>query len=171
MLLVIAANEPPCYLPVWSEWILAETWRTLAWRWLVRATLPDEFERESLAAAANAMMHQMLPIMTFVSLRQYAGPSTWPELRDQNDAPIWQTAVLASAEFVVSQNVHHFPPPVDGHHIYRGVEYVTAIEFVEDVLGMSAATVYGRPLPSGALLRSLGHRERLALQPGVDGQS
>jgi hypothetical protein len=31
--------------------------------------------------------------------------------------------------------VADFPPLVQGRHIYRGIEYLTAIEFVEDVLG------------------------------------
>ena len=40
-------------------------------------------------------------------------------------------------------------------HTYGGVEYVTAIEFIEDVLGERADEVYGRPLPGdGALARS-----------------
>jgi hypothetical protein len=55
---------------------------------------------------------------------------------------------------VISNNTRHFPPLVSGRHIYGGVEYVTAIEFIEDVLGMDAAAVYERPLPGGAQLRS-----------------
>jgi hypothetical protein len=43
---------------------------------------------------------------------------------------------------------------VGGRHIYRGVQYVTAIEFIEDVLEIDAASFYERPLPAGAQLRS-----------------
>jgi hypothetical protein len=74
----LAAGPAPPYRPVWSEWIIAETWRVLTEQW---------FERF-------------------------------------------------------------------GRHIYGGVEYVTAIEFIEDVLGMDAAALYERPLPGGAQLRS-----------------
>ena len=38
--------------------------------------------------------------------------------------------------------------------MYGGIEYLTAIEFVQDVLGADAAAVYGAPSPPGALLRS-----------------
>ena len=38
--------------------------------------------------------------------------------------------------------------------MHGGVEYLTAIEFVEDVLGADAVQFYGAPLPAGALLRS-----------------
>jgi hypothetical protein len=54
----------------------------------------------------------------------------------------------------VSQNVRDFPPFVEGRHGYGGVEYLTAIEFIEDVLGQSAEAVHGDPLPAGSLLRS-----------------
>ena len=101
----LAVRQAPPFIPAWSEWIIAETWRTLAWQWL-------------------------------------------------NRVPIWQTAVVAGAHYVVSQNTHDFPPPVLGRHVYGGVEYLTAIEFIEDVLRESAAAVYGAPLPAGASVRS-----------------
>lgn len=100
------------------------------------------------------MLDRLLPVMRFVSLRGYAGPPPWPGLTDPDDAPIWQTAVLADAQYVVSQNVRDFPPLVRGRHIYRGVEYLTAIEFIEDALGRNATAVYDAPLPAAAGLRS-----------------
>ncbi len=99
-------------------------------------------------------MRFLVAVMRLYSLRGYAGPDPWPELTDRDDAPIWQTAVIAGAQYVVSNNTRHFPPLVDGRHVYHGVEYVTAIEFIEDVLGLNAATFYERPLPGGAHLRS-----------------
>jgi hypothetical protein len=89
-----------------------------------------------------------------VSIRDFAGPAPWPGLRDTEDEPIWATAVVAGAHLVVSDNTHDFPLLVQGRHSYRGIEYVTAIEFVEDVLGADGAAVYGAPLPPGALVRS-----------------
>jgi hypothetical protein len=85
--------------------------------------------------------------MRLVSLRQYVGPEPWPELTDADDMPIWQTATVAGARYVVSHNAADFPPLVQGRHTYRGVEYLTAIEFVEDVLGKSATEIYAGPLP------------------------
>ena len=147
--------EPPRrhFVPVWSEWIVAETWRTLAWRWLARAGRADQAEWRALARSANRMLRYLVPVMTLVSLRDFAGPPPWPELTDQDDAPIWETAVIAQAQYVVSQNTKDFPPLVQGRRLYYGVEYVTAIEFAEDVLGEDAE-VYGDPLPHGARLRS-----------------
>jgi hypothetical protein len=100
------------------------------------------------------MLRYLLPVMHFVSLRGYAGPAPWPALPDPDDVPIWETAVVAGAQFVVSLNTRHFPPLTQGRHAYGGVEYLTAIEFVEDVLGESAAAVNGGPLPAGAQVRS-----------------
>ena len=154
MLQRLAARPDARFVPTWSEWIIAETWRTLAWRWLNRAEHSDEFEWTSLTRAANGMLGYLLPVMRLVSLRDYVGPRPWPELTDQDDAPIWQTAIVSGAQYVVSHDVADFPPLVQGRHVYQGVEYLTAIEFVEDVLGEDATQVYGAPLPPGAAVRS-----------------
>jgi hypothetical protein len=153
-LIRLAERTAPLYSPAWSEWIIAETWRVLAWRWCVSAPRADAAERRALVAAANEMLRRMIPVMTLVSLRGYAGPGPWPTLRDPDDTPIWETAIVAGARYVVSQNTSHFPPLIRGRHTYGGVEYVTAIEFVEDVLGESAATTLGEGLPGGAQVRS-----------------
>lgn len=150
----LAARADAPFIPVWSEWIIAETWRTLAWRWLNRAASSDEFELATLTRAANDMLRHLLPVMRLVSLRDYTAPPPWPDLRDPDDLPIWETAVVAGARYVVSHNVLDFPPAVDVRHIYSGVEYLTAIEFIEDVLGESAAEVYGGALPDRSPLRS-----------------
>jgi hypothetical protein len=150
----LAARVDPPFVPVWSEWIIAETWRTLAWRWLNRTVHPDEFEWNTLTRAANEMLRYLLPVMRLVSLREYVGPGPWSGLTDADDVPIWHTAIVAGAKYVVSHNVADFPPLVQNRHIYRGVEYLTAIEFIEDVLGESTTEVYGGPLPAGASVRS-----------------
>ncbi len=150
----LAARSHHRFAPAWSEWIVAETWRVLAWRWLTHASRADDAEWHSLTRSANQMLRYLLPVMTHVSLRDYAGPPPWPGLRDQNDAPIWETAVVARAQYVVSQNTNDFPPLAQGRHAHEGVEYLTAIELIEDVLGTDATDVYGASLPQGALLRS-----------------
>lgn len=142
------------YVPVWSEWIIAETWRVLAWRWLVRAGRTGTAEWNALTRSANEMMRYLLPVMTFVSLRDYAGPEPWEELRDLDDVPIWETAAAAGARYVVSHNLTDFPPLVDGLHLHEGVEYLTAVEFIEDVLGKDVTALVGGPVPVGAGLRS-----------------
>lgn len=36
-------------------------------------------------------------------------------------------------------------------HLYQNVEFLTAIEFIEGVLGADVAVFYGRPLPAGVV--------------------
>ena len=110
-----------------------------------RLTAPGEF---AFDPTTHGGARQQRLVRTLVALR------AWPELSDEDDRPIWQTAVVAGAQYVVSQNVRHFPPLAQGHHIHGGVEYVTAIELIEDVLGESAAAAYDRPLPVQSALRS-----------------
>jgi hypothetical protein len=136
---------------VWSEWIIAETWRVLTWRWLTARGPVDEVV---LTQSANRMLRRLLQVMRCVSLYGIIGATPWPGLRDAQDAPIWATAVTAGAQYVISHNTRDFPPLVEGRHVYRGIEYLTAIEFVEDVLGLDVEELYGRPLPTGASVRS-----------------
>jgi hypothetical protein len=139
---------------MWSEWIIAETWRVLAWRWRTRASALDEAEWGTLTGSANAMLRHLLVVMRLVSLRDFTGLPAWPGLRDSEDVPIWETAVVARAQYVVSHNVSDFPPLVGGRHLYGGIEYLTAIEFIEAVLAVDAVQVFSSLLPAGALLRS-----------------
>jgi predicted nucleic acid-binding protein len=104
--------------------------------------------------------------MRLVSVRNVP-PSVRPSpLTDPNDALVWATAVIARAGYIVSHNTAHFPPLVREHavlegralvmqrHMHQGIECLTAIEFIEDVLGEDAAAVYGRSLPTAGLVRS-----------------
>ena len=54
-------DEP--YVPVWSEWIIAETWRVLAWQWIVRAGETDQEQWRLLTRAANEMLRYLLPVL------------------------------------------------------------------------------------------------------------
>ena len=114
-------------MPAWSEWIIGETWRHLTQQWIERHGVGPPPGERRLRAVANEMMRFLVAVMRLYSLRGYAGPDPWPELTDLDDAPIWQTAVAAGARYVVSNNTRHFPPLVDGRHVYRGVQYVTAL--------------------------------------------
>jgi hypothetical protein len=150
----LAVQTDRLYMPVWSEWIIAETWRVLAWQWRGRVATTDEAEWRALSRAANEMLRYLLRTMVLISLRDFTGPAPWAELRDPDDGPIWETAVVARAQYLVSHNIRDFPPLVQGRHVHEGVEYLTAIEFVEDVLGQDAALVLAAPLPRAAALRS-----------------
>ncbi len=144
------------YQPVWSEWIIAETWRVLT-RERVEAAgrSRQSVDWRNLGDQANEMMWYLLRVMTMVPLaRRGPLPAPWPGLTDPNDGPIWATASLGGADYVVSHNTRHFPPPEDGRHVYEGIEYLTTVEFVEEVLGADIPTTYGEPLTRADPVRS-----------------
>lgn len=144
------------YRPVWSEWIIAETWRVLTRKRVEAAARAGQpMDWATLERQANEMMWYLLPVMTTVPLGgSRTLPPPWPGFKDPNDVPVWATAKLAGAAYVVSHNTRHFPPLVRGKHLYDGIEYLTAIELVEDVLGIDAAIAYRRPPRAGGLARS-----------------
>lgn len=100
------------------------------------------------------MLRFLLPVMRMASLHRYTGPDPWPSLHDPNDIPLWDTATSAGAQYVVSHNTSDFPPLIDGRHTWQGIEYVTAIEFIEDVLGEDISTLARGPIARDSLLRS-----------------
>jgi hypothetical protein len=157
----IAAAPEHLYVPVWSEWIVAETWRVLTYKWLAEGSRGIAARDEMpLRQAANAMLRYFVPVMELVTLRGYAGSAPWPALSDPDDAPVWQTAVLGGARCVVSHNTRHFPPLVGGRHAYQGVEYLTAIEFIEELLGDEAAAGFTGAVPMAGQVRSRRSRRR-----------
>lgn len=151
----LADPRNPAYVPVWSEWIIGETWRVLTRRWVEEAAgvgLPVDWAR--LSKAANGMMRRLLDVMQMVSLARRRVPRPWPGHPDPHDEPVWATAKLARADYIVCDDLAVFPPVVDGRHLVQGVEYLTPIEFVEDVLGHDARAVHGRDLPEDGVRRS-----------------
>ena len=124
------------------------------------AGMPLGSFRHPISSQANRVLEYLLAVMRPVALRQYTGPPPWLSLRDSDDEPIWATAVLGHAQYVVSHNTADFPPlvPIGDRagrhgHIHNGIEYLTAVEFIQDVLGIDAAGIYGRALPR-VLVRS-----------------
>ncbi len=53
----IADRPAPPYRPVWSEWIIAETWRILTWRWSQHGLAWD-----NLSVSANAMLRYLVKV-------------------------------------------------------------------------------------------------------------
>jgi len=150
----LAAPPRPRFVPVWSEWIIAETWQVLTWQWVDRASRTDLAEWRRLARAANDMLRYLLRVMTLVSTRDVAEPSPKPAHPPRPSVPARAPAFAAKARYVVSHNLQDFPPLIQGRHVYCGIEYLTAIEFIEGVLGEDGGGIYGAPLPAGALVRS-----------------
>jgi hypothetical protein len=49
MLSDLADRPEPKFVPVWSEWIIAEAWRVLTWRWATVAGRLDVAEWHALS--------------------------------------------------------------------------------------------------------------------------
>ena len=157
----LALLDPAPYQPVWSTAIVGEVWRVLTTQRLRRGD-----PTAVIASAAHAMWRWLDPIMAVVPAAT-PPPGVLPSpLRDPRDEHLWNAALHASAAYVVSHNTRRFPPPVPLspgagsalRHLAHGVEFVTAIEFIEEVLGFDAATLYGAPIPAGGIVRSARSR-------------
>ena len=154
----LAGGKPPRFRGVWSKEIIRELWQTLRERSAGRGLAPEAVQHQALA-----MLYPLRQVLVLVegATRPPASPPS--PLRDPHDEHLWNAALNAGARYIVSHNTRHFPPPalvavqVAGEpvqlarHVYHDVEFLTAIEFVEDVLGEDAAALYGRPLPAGVV--------------------
>lgn len=133
--LQIAAQDG-LYVALWSPWIIAELHRVLTWRWL-KATGNDTSidNQRRCSRAAKAMMRILVPTFKLVDVRP-PYPTAWDELNDEDDMPVWATAIIGKATHVVSNNTRHYPPrQADGRHVYQEVEYVGARDFLNLLYG------------------------------------
>ena len=73
----------------------------------------------------------------------------WAGFPAADDLPIWSAAVRSGARFIVSHNVRDFPPrDNDGLCAFAGIEFITAENFVGEILGLDPAVVAPRPAPA-----------------------
>jgi hypothetical protein len=81
------------------------------------------------------MMRLLLTTFTLVApIPPY--PPAVPTLRDEDDHPIWATAKVSGAEFVISENSRHYPPALaDGRHVREGIEYLSGRSFLAMLAG------------------------------------
>ena len=99
------------FTAIWSPWTIAELNRVLVWRWIKHPSpgrqandLSDANERRC-AEAAKVMMQWLLPTFELVNpLPPY--PPAWEQLADVWDHPVWATAKIGGAQYVVSENSH-----------------------------------------------------------------
>ena len=136
---LIRGIEADRFTGVWSEWIIAELWRGLAWQWGVDRGVTDE-QRRVMSTSANRLMRLLAPRLVLVSYTGDHARAPWATLSDPNDEPIWTTAVAAHASHVVSDNIRDFPPNVADpgqppRYSYFGIDYVRSADFLEFVWG------------------------------------
>jgi len=113
--LQIAMNRRQ-FIGIWSPWIIEEMARTLTWHWARQRGISVE-AKHALSVSAKLMMDILTD--TFIAVDpKPPHPPAWPELRDAGDWPIWATAKLAEARYVVSENTRDFPHVTqwDGTH-------------------------------------------------------
>ena len=160
--LQILARPPKAwYQPIWSEWIIAEIWYVLTMQ-AMGAGLPEAV----ISTRSKQILRHLLGVMQVVSVASI--PTLLPPspLRDRDDEAIWFTAVLSGAQYVISHNTRHFPPLVHSvetiggqqnivrRHLHQGIEFLTAIEFIENVLGEQTDSVLNHPVPPDGNVRS-----------------
>jgi hypothetical protein len=131
---LVLALDAGRFIGVWSDWIIAELWRGLAWQWAIQRG-PSDAEWHEMGASANRMMRILAPRMRLVSYMGEPDATPWPMLTDPDDEPIWATAVAAHANYVVSANTADFPPNVadpgdEKRHVYFGIRYIEPAQFL-----------------------------------------
>lgn len=154
----LAAARPILYVPIWCEWIIAETWRVLTVNHVRRHPNFNGRDEARLSVSANAMLTALLQVMEMITI---VPPFTaaWASASDLNDVPIWTAALRSGAQFVISHNLRDFPPRnADGLCAYEGIEFITVENFVVDVLGLDLETVAVIPIPLGG---RMGHQRRI----------
>jgi predicted nucleic acid-binding protein len=115
----------------------------------------NRYDHNRLATTSrHSQQNDALPVASHAARIAARLQHSWPSMRDANDVPVWDTATAADASYVISHNTTDFPPLVDGRHTWQGIEYLTAIEFIEDVLGLDIVALITAPLTPAMLLRS-----------------
>ena len=81
------------------------------------------------------MMTFLLTIFEFVApVPPY--PVAWEQLQEVWGWPLWAAAKEGRALYVLSENIHDFPPrQPDGRYAYDGIEYLTGRAFLDVILG------------------------------------
>lgn len=109
----------------------------LTWRWIRRP--PPGIQPNDLSVAnerlcgeaAKRMMEWLIPPFEVIApVLPY--PPPWEGLTDQWDRPIWAAAVVGQAQYVISENTHHYPPrQADGRRVHQGIEYLGGRAFLD----------------------------------------
>jgi hypothetical protein len=134
------------YTAIWSPWIIAEVNRTLTWHWLARhgvRVTTTEGHRVTTCDISHAnwmhcglMAKRMMEILLTTPNWELVDPhppypNAWDAFTDVWDYPIWAAAIGSEAQYVVSNNIHDYPPlNAMGRHIHEGVEYLSGANFI-----------------------------------------
>lgn len=151
----LAAEEPPRFIGVWLSAIIAETWRILTIKRINTGS-----SESAMSNSSHTPWSKLDPVLRLAAASRRPPGTPSSPLRDPRDEHLGNAALNAGAGYVVSDNTRHFPPPVivgvppgDDtrrvvRHLAHGIDFLTAIEFIEEVLGKDAADLYKQPLPA-----------------------
>lgn len=157
----LAVGQSPSFRGIWSREIARELWRTFSAWGVARGLTPEQAQHQ-----VSATLYPLRQVLILVDGERRPPGTPASPLPDPDDAHLWNAALNGGAGYIVSHNTRHFPPTewidtagaVVSRHLSHGIKFLTAIEFIEDVLGFDAATIYGAPLPAGGIVR--GDRSR-----------
>jgi hypothetical protein len=132
------------FTAVWSDWIVGETWRLLTWQRVGEALERTPARRldtalwRDISRSANSMMRICAPVFELIRYIDGIDIGAWPGL-EENDQPIFATAIAGRATFVVSVNTRDFPPlDAAGKPTWAGVTYVTPPTFMAYLASLPA---------------------------------
>ncbi len=103
---------------VWSAFIVGEMVRVRVESSIARDTARSVYRRR-----VNLLVHRLSDVLTIADYRSILLDGA---LSDPDDDPILATALAAGAQFVVSNDVKHFPPGATIMH----VRFVTPADFL-----------------------------------------
>jgi hypothetical protein len=89
--------------------------------------------KDEQMAMSRASKQMMTILSQFLDVVDAKPPwmEAWPSLTDTGDLPVYTTARLIHADYVVSENTHDFPPAdAYGRHIWNGIEYIRVNDFL-----------------------------------------
>ena len=97
------------------------------------STLVPAGSRRLLHEAADAGLYTAIWSPWIIGeLYRVLNSHAWDTLPDIDDHPIWAAARASGAQYVVSENTRHFPPPdATGLHLHESVEYLRAGAFLD----------------------------------------
>lgn len=157
LLLRLATGQPPGFRGIWSREIARELWRTLSAWGATHGLTPEQAQQQ-----AGAALYPLRQVLVLVDGERPPPDAPASPLPDPDDAHLWNAALNAGAGYIVSHNTRHFPPAeqtntaegLASRHLAHGIEFLTAIEFIEEILSFDAATLYGTPIPARGIVRS-----------------
>ncbi len=128
-----AAARRRLFAAYWSPWIVEEATRTIVTLYYRRNGFTPEAQSR-LSIASKVAMRRLTESFIIVDPKP-PYPRQW-DGADPGDDHVWAAAVVADADYVISENTRDFPPvsPGSGEHRWQGIIYLTTQQFLALIL-------------------------------------